>query len=179
MSDQMKVWEGTVLTISNYHVVSCGKPPGLVANGTAYTAYFENDHGEQLVFQYDFKSKKGTLWHGDYSWEMPVAVMGGGTTMIMDEEEREWLRLVWRVATRRETREFQLRSALDLAGAHKTIYNELLARPEFKGDAWMQRSFQKTMRKLEKEEKAILEELEKLKTVEDAEKFLHGGEDKS
>lgn len=178
MEDQMKVWDGTVLTIPNCHTMSCGKPPDLKTEDR-YTAYFENNYGEQLVFQYNFEAKKGTLWHGDYSWEEPVAVMGGGTTMIMDEEEREWLRLVWRVATRRETKEFQLRSALDLVNAHKARYTQLSARPEFKGDAWLQRGFSKTKRKLEKEEKSILEELERLKGVEEAERITGKEEDRT
>lgn len=176
MENQMKVWEGTVLTVPNFHTMSCGKPPELVA-GDKYTAYFENDHGEQIVFKYDYEAKKGTLWHGDYSWEELVAVMGGGTTMIMGEEEREWLRLVWRVATRHETRESQLCSALDLVNAHKAIYDELIARPEFSGDTWMQRSFSKTKRRLEKEARAILEELEKLKGVEEAGRIIGEGDE--
>ena len=98
--------------------------------------------------------------------------------MIMSEEEREWLRLVWRVATRRETREFQLCSALDLVNAHKVIYDNLMARPEFSGDTWMQRSFSKTKKRLEKEEKAIQEELEELKGVDEAERIIgEGAED--
>jgi hypothetical protein len=153
-----KVWEGTVLTVPNGHYECCGKPPELRARDGCYTAYFENDCGEQIVFQYDYKSKKGTLWHGDYGWDEPVTVMGGGTTMIMSEEEREWLRLVWRVATRAETKEFQLRSALDLVNAYKAIYDDLLARPEF-GDVFMQRSFLKTKKRLEKQAKALADEL--------------------
>ena len=153
-----KVWEGTVLTVPNYHYESCGKPPELMARG-GYTAYFENNYGEQMVFRYDYQEKKGTLWHGDYSWEQPVPVMGGGATMIMSEEEREWLRLVWRVATRGETKEFQLRSSLDLVNAHKAIYDELLSRPEFVGDTFMQRSFLKTRKKLEKQAQALTDEL--------------------
>lgn len=152
-----KVLEGTVLTIPNHHYDCCGKPPDLSAKA-GYTAYFENDYGEQIVFQYDYKTKKGTLWHGDYGWEEPVQVMAGGTTMIMGEEEREWLRLVWRVATRSETKEFQLRSSLDLVNAHKAIYDELLARPEFASKD-MQRSFLKTKGKLEKQMKALTAEL--------------------
>jgi hypothetical protein len=162
MEERPRVWEGTVLTVPNRHYEVCGKPPELQAK-SCYTAYFENDYGEQLVFQYDYKTKQGTLWHGDYSWEEPVQVMGGGTTMILSEEEREWLQLVWRVATRGETREFQLRSALELVSAHKTIYNELVARPEFSGDTWMRRSFSKMKKRLDKEERAILDELERLK----------------
>jgi len=149
-----------------------GKPPDLIAKG-CYTAYFENQYGEQLVFQYDYKAKEGTLWHGDYSWEEPVQVMGGGTTMILGEEEREWLHLVWCVATTGESREFQLQSALELINSHKAIYDELIARPEFAKDTFMQRGFSKTKRKLEKEGKAILEELEKLRGIEEAERIIH------
>jgi hypothetical protein len=178
MEDQMKVWEGTVLTIANFHTMSCGKPPELKAGGCC-TAYFENHYGEQLVFQYDHKLKKGTLWHGDYSWEEPFPVMGGSTTMILNEDEREWLRLVWRVATKGETREFQLHSALELVKAHQTIYDNLLSRLEFTGDASMRRSFSKTKRKLEKEEKIILEELEKLKAIDEAERIIGKEGDKT
>jgi hypothetical protein len=154
---KLEIWEGKVLTVPNFHYKCCGKPPDLNAGG-CYTAYFENKCGEQIVFQYDFMSKKGTLWHGDYGWDTPVPVMGGGTTMIMGKEEREWLHLVWQVATRTETREFQLRSSLDLVNAYKDIYDELLARPEFAGKD-MQYSFLKTKRKLERQAKALSDEL--------------------
>lgn len=155
---QEHVREGMVLTVPNHHIETCGKPPGLVAKD-CYTAYFENHYGEQMVFQYDYLLKKATLWHGDYSWEEPFEVLGGGTTMGLAEEEREWLRLVWQVATRSETKEFQLRSALDLANAHKALYDELLARPEFRKDTFMRCQFSKAVKKLKQEEKALLEEL--------------------
>lgn len=157
MEDKIKakVWEGIVLTVPNSHYECCGKPPDLNAKD-AYTAYFENDYGEQIVFQYDYKSKKGTLWHGDYGWEEPVQVMAGETTMIMGEEEREWLWLVWRVATRSETKEFQLRSSLDIVNARKAIYDELLARPEFVGDSAMRRPLLKAKGRLDKKEKALI-----------------------
>ena len=152
------VWEGTVLTVPNRHVESCGKPPNLKAE-ECYTAYFENGEGEQLVFQYDYRQKKATLWHGDYSWEHPVPVMGGGTTLTMSHEEREWLQLVWRVATRRESDEFQLRSALDLINEWKAVYDRLLADRAFAGDSDMQRRFRKEKRKLEKQEKTVTGQL--------------------
>ena len=158
---KLKVWQGVVLTVPNCHYECCGKPPDLKA-GDCYVAYFENNCGEQIVFQYDFRSKKGTLWHGDYGWDIPVPVMGGGTTMIMSKEEREWLQLVWRVATRTETREFQLRSNVELINAYKGIYDELLARPEFAGKD-MQHSFLKTKRKLEKQAKALADELTEIR----------------
>jgi len=171
-AEKPKVWEGTVLTVPNYHYECCGKPPDLNTKDS-YTAYFENDYGEQIVFQYNYKTKKGMLWHGDYSWEHPVEVMGGGTTMIMSSEEREWLGLVWKVATRHESKEFQLRSSLDLVNALKVIYDELLAHPQFVGDSFMQRNFLKTKKKLEKQEKALADELIKVQ-VEDAAKRGEG-----
>jgi len=165
---KLEVWEGKVLTVPNFHYKCCGKPPDLNAGG-CYTAYFENNCGEQIVFQYDFSSKKGTLWHGDYGWDIPVPVMGGGTTMIMSKEEREWLHLVWQVATRTETREFQFRSNLDLVNAYKGIYDELLARPEFAGKD-MQHSFLKTKRKLEKQAKALADELIEIRAGDETER---------
>ena len=93
-----------VLTVPNHHIEACGKPPGLIAS-EVYTAYFENDYGEQLVFTYDWKQRKGTLWHGDWSWERPIEVLAGGCPgMILSHEERVWLRLVWQVATRKGDR---------------------------------------------------------------------------
>lgn len=93
-----------VLTIFNFHVAASGKPPDLMADTTRYTGYFENAEGEQLVFQYDRKNKKGTLWHGDYHWEHPVAVENGHCPLTLSRDESEWLRLVWHIATQRPTR---------------------------------------------------------------------------
>ncbi len=94
------IWEGTVLTVPNKHVKSCGEPPEL-AGGRNYTAYFENEYGEQLVFQYDRLSHKGTLLHGDMGWDDPREVHKGTILgVILSEEERKWLRLVWDTATR-------------------------------------------------------------------------------
>lgn len=155
---QSKVWKGLVLTVPNRHYTVCGKPPELKA-GEGYTAYLENYYGEQIVFRYDYRAKTGTLWHGNFGWDEPIHVMGGGTTMILSDEEREWLGLVWKVATKGETKEFQLRSALDLVKAYKAIYDELTAHPEFSKDAFMQRHFSKVKKTLEKQEKALTGQL--------------------
>ncbi|MFW6125492.1 MAG: hypothetical protein ACOC58_00140 [Chloroflexota bacterium] len=153
-----KVWKGTVLTIANRHFECCGRPPDLRAD-QAYTAYFENHHGEQLVFQYDPKEKRGTLWHGDYSWEQPVEVMAGSTTMVMSDEEREWLHLVWTVATRHEPREFQLRSSLALAHAWMAVYDNLLSHPDFKDDSQTRRYISKQKAKLGRRESRLMKML--------------------
>jgi len=87
-----------VLTVLNAHIPGCGKPPGLETAGRCYTAYFENEELEQLVFRYDYELKRGTLWHGDYNWEHPLEVCNGCAPITLGEEEDKWLQLVWRVA---------------------------------------------------------------------------------
>jgi len=92
--------QNTVLTIPNRHIEGCGKPPGLIAKDQ-YTAYFENQFGEQLVFTYDRVEKKGRLWHGDYGWDTPIEVFAGDALGVtLSNEEREWIKLVWIVATK-------------------------------------------------------------------------------
>lgn len=91
----------TVLTIPNFHVASSGEAPDLKAGDGYYTAYLENEHGEQLIFQYS-SATGGLLWHGDYSWEKPVEVVSGISRLInLEPAERAWLHLVWRIARRR------------------------------------------------------------------------------
>ena len=90
-----------VLTVLNLHVPDSGKPPDLTTESGSYTGYFENMEGEQLVFRYDYKAQKGTLWHGDYSWQHPVEIENGHAPLIMSREETTWLQLVWLVATSR------------------------------------------------------------------------------
>jgi len=91
---------GAVLLVLNHHIKSCGVPPELVAKD-CYTGYFEGCCGDQLVFQYDRKTKIGTLWHGDCNWGKPVQVIDGKVPLVLDQEERTWLMLVWLVATRK------------------------------------------------------------------------------
>jgi hypothetical protein len=93
--------DATVLTVGNFHIDSSGKPPGLATEGTCYTGYFENEQAEQLVFQYDYKTGEGKLWHGDFNWERPVKVEHGSCCLVLSLEESLWLHLVWNVATKR------------------------------------------------------------------------------
>ena len=89
-----------VLTVINRHSRDCGLPPNITAKDH-YISYFENDYGEQLVYQYNRDTHKGTLWHGDIGWENPLIVSDSGLVMgaILSEGEREWLKLCWRTAT--------------------------------------------------------------------------------
>ncbi len=149
MEQEARVGDGTVVIVANHHYECCGGPPNLTAE-KAYTAYFENDYGEQLVFQYDHKQKKGTLWHGDCGWEKPVEVMAGASTLVLSDEEREWLQLVWQVATRRESKEFQVRSRVALTRAWIAEYDNILSLPDL--HVGLMRGVAKAKKKLEEEE---------------------------
>ena len=100
MEQRIEDKENLVLTVPNHHVEGCGKPPGIVARGN-YTAYFENQFGEQLVFTYDRQKKEGKLWHGDCGWDTPIDVYNGSAIdVVLGKEERDWLKLVWGVVTK-------------------------------------------------------------------------------
>jgi len=88
-----------VLTVKNCHIPSSGTPPALETSPEGYIGYFENSEAEQLVFRYDYPTRKGMLWHGDYNWGKPLEVIDGRCPeIILSRNEQEWLQLVWQVA---------------------------------------------------------------------------------
>jgi hypothetical protein len=98
--------------------------------------------------------------------------------MVMSDEEREWLRLVWRVATSRQSKEFQIRSLLDLVNAQKTIFDDLLTRPEFaKDDSW-RRSFIRQKKKMEKQEKDLTDQLVQVQIEESGKEEGKGNDER-
>ncbi len=84
-----------VFMATNGHIADSGDPPAVV-DSVGYRAYFENDLGEQMVFQAD--GKRATIRHGDAGWETmwhptvvgPGEVMTGG--IILRDEEKLFLR---------------------------------------------------------------------------------------
>ena len=90
-----------LFTARNRHVVSSGNPPSINGNEAGrYHGYFENEHGEQAVFVYDYESKEGTLWMGDVSWEEAIPIENGqAKNIVMIEHERLWLLACWQAAT--------------------------------------------------------------------------------
>lgn len=163
-----------VLTIPNKHIVSCGVPPNLVASDH-YTAYFENDYGEQLVFTYDRAEHKGTLWHGDWGWKQSLEVHAGLVPdMILSDEEKRWLSLVWEVATKCETEEVKLKSRLALARAEMVVYQNLATAPELKGYQKHVALCSRANKRWQKEEQAILKRLTELGAVAEAENIVKG-----
>ena len=85
----------------NYHGSSSETPPYRSTDVTGrYYGYFENEHREQFIFEYEYHTKTASLWAGDYSWEKPVRVIDGNAPeLILSEAERLWLHACWKAAT--------------------------------------------------------------------------------
>lgn len=95
----MATHEGLVFQVGNHHVASCGEPPKIVADGKRYHSYFENTHGEQWVFIYDYETERGELRGGDAGWGNVHEVTFTGddrvgamhVDIVLDKDERAWL----------------------------------------------------------------------------------------
>lgn len=97
-----KAAEGLVFTVNNRHVAQCGRPTGIDGNVRGrYFGYFENEHGEQAVFVYEYGKEEGTLFLGDLNWEKPIRVVDGRAPEVTPTyEEGQWLLACWKAATR-------------------------------------------------------------------------------
>ena len=85
-----------VFHADNVHSVGCGHPPSVVADPSVYSGYFENQHGEQWVFEYDRNTGRGTLRGGDVGWDaVRVVVKGEAAGLILNQGERAWLLACW------------------------------------------------------------------------------------
>lgn len=89
--------------VSNHHIESCGNPPFIDGDiRKRYHGYFENEHGEQAVFVYDYEIQEGTLWLGDAGWEQPHKVIGGQVPELsLNQGEAIWLLNCWNTAVER------------------------------------------------------------------------------
>lgn len=87
--------------VSNHHVESCGSPPKINGdNPKCYFSYFENEHGEQAIFIYDYDAKKGVLRMGDAGWDREYPVQDGYVKdLILNGPEIGWLVSCWAAAT--------------------------------------------------------------------------------
>lgn len=83
--------------VTNHHTPACGKPLAVDADEpSAYYGYSENEHGEQAVYVYDYKSSEATLRLGDAGWDRAHRVVDGRAEGVMlSESEMFWLRACW------------------------------------------------------------------------------------
>ncbi len=63
---------------SNHQVVNCGTPPQIDSDALhRRTSYYENEHGEQAIFEFDFETRTARMWMGDAGWEQAHPVVNG------------------------------------------------------------------------------------------------------
>jgi hypothetical protein len=89
-----------VFAVRSKHGAESGTPPQISGDvPERYYGYFENQLREQLIFVYDYKTQKGTLWMGDLGWNEPKYVIDGKVLdLMMDRQESLWLQLCWNTA---------------------------------------------------------------------------------
>lgn len=92
--------EKTILTIYNNHSANCGEPPRLDnTDRSKYYGYFQNEYGEQWLFEYDHETGTGTLRGSDAGWEQNYEVVDGHAPgLILNASERKWLAACWDAA---------------------------------------------------------------------------------
>lgn len=93
--------ETTILTVMNSHATGCGTPPRITdEHGDPYIGYFRSDCGDQFLFVYHSETGEATVRTGDAGWERVFPVKNGrAIELIMDYQERMWLRACWEAAT--------------------------------------------------------------------------------
>ncbi len=87
--------------VRNHHSADCGVPPCIAdLSPSQYLGYFENQHGEQVVFVYDRDSSRAMVYVGDAGWDAPHAVVDGAVPdLVLSETERLWVHACWQAAT--------------------------------------------------------------------------------
>jgi hypothetical protein len=61
-----------------------------------YVGYFDNEHGEQAMYSYDWRTGEATVSLGDAEWETALPVVNGEVAGVaITEAERAWLRACW------------------------------------------------------------------------------------
>ncbi len=89
-----------MLVIHNRHIEECGAAPVIdTAQSQERLAYFENSHGEQLIFTFDRESKVGIVRSGDAGWDIEYPVVDGVCDLALEPDEALWLAAVWSAAT--------------------------------------------------------------------------------
>lgn len=82
--------------VSNHHCASCGPPPEINGDSGGYYGYFENPHGEQAIFHYNYKTRKATLRIGDAEWPHVYEVVDAAVPgVILNEPEALWIIACW------------------------------------------------------------------------------------
>ncbi|HEV8459945.1 MAG TPA: hypothetical protein VGQ38_04485 [Gaiellaceae bacterium] len=79
-----------LLAIDNRHSAAA---PMLPVGG--YRSYFENQHGEQLLFHQARGEPHASLWHGDIDFKKLAVERGQVDEIVLDLGEKLWLIACW------------------------------------------------------------------------------------
>ncbi len=90
-----------IFSVSNRHAIDSGTAPYVDGDTQGrYHGYFQNEHGEQALFIYDYQTKAGTLWMGDNGWENPIPITDlEKLDIVLGKNESLWLQSCWKAAT--------------------------------------------------------------------------------
>ena len=75
---------------TNNHTPACGEPIAADADEPgAYYGYFENEHGEQAVYLYNYETGEAILRMGDAGWDRAHRIVDGcAEGLILTKSER-------------------------------------------------------------------------------------------
>ena len=90
-----------IFSVSNRHAIDSGTAPYTDGDEQGrYHGYFQNEHGEQALFIYDYRTKVGTLWMGDNGWDKPIPISNPEKPdVVLSKSEWLWLQSCWIAAT--------------------------------------------------------------------------------
>lgn len=91
-SGRRRAGKGNLLTVKNYHAVSCGPVPDVDTSGK-YVSYYENRFGEQFIFVGDPKAESAVVYGGDLGWDEArlITAYKPYPSFFMSEGERFWI----------------------------------------------------------------------------------------
>ena len=90
-----------IFQANNNHSEGCGNPPNIIAADPGkYYGYFQNEHGEQWIFVYDYDKEQATLRGGDVDWEKEATFDSlKDVPYILGTPEQAWLAGCFAAAT--------------------------------------------------------------------------------
>jgi hypothetical protein len=89
-----------IFEVQDHHPKGEKLPPQVTDNTPSrrYLGYFENHFGEQSIFVFDYAAGEGFVFSGDAGWEVYPVREGVAVELMLNEEEKRWLRNCWETA---------------------------------------------------------------------------------
>jgi hypothetical protein len=70
-----------------------------VEHPRSFFGYFQNQHGEAWLFEYDAEERRGWIWGEDIDWEKHEVIGGKVPGINLNRHELAWLKACWGAAT--------------------------------------------------------------------------------